>query len=115
MPVHKCSIGILFPGPDVQRIESGKSESIRALEVMKQLSHQLGRAGVCCIPLGGDNQEVCAGELQMSIWLGFVDHDLGTCRIQDSATNQISVHIVETHGTCVWSAHAAKLKVISFG
>src|SRR5690349_9777289 len=98
----------------MQRVKRRKSESVRALEVMEELSHQFRRPHVCCIPLGGDDQKIRTGELQVSIWLCFVDHDLWTCGIQYSASDNISVHIMESHCPCVWSTNTPELKVIVF-
>src|SRR5437763_6166710 len=114
VPVHERPIRILLPRPDVKRDERGESEAVGTLEVMKELAHQLRRSRVTRIPSGSDNQKVGAGQLQMSVWLCLVDHNLRTRGIQHPASHERSVHIVESHCPSVWSAHAAKLKLIAF-
>src|SRR5262249_22509077 len=50
VPVNERAGWVLLPGPDMQSVKGGKSEAIGTLEEMKELSHQLRRTRVCCIP-----------------------------------------------------------------
>ncbi len=36
VPVHECACGIVLPGPDMQRVERRKPETVGALEEMKE-------------------------------------------------------------------------------
>ena len=43
MPVYKCAVGILFPRPNMQRVKGRKAETIGTLEIVEELSEELGR------------------------------------------------------------------------
>src|SRR5262245_38404967 len=97
----------------MQRIKSRKPEAIGALKEVKELSHELRRTRVRCIPHFGDNQIVGADQLQLSAWAWFVDHNLRTSGVQDAAVHQVSVYIVKAHCPLFAAAHAAGLKLVA--
>src|SRR5437660_14754 len=98
----------------MQRVERRQPEAIGTFEQMKKLSHELRRTRMRRIPRVGDNQKVGADQLQLSCWRRLVDYDLGASGVQDTATHQGSVYIVEPHCPRVGTAHAAELQRISF-
>src|SRR5438876_3981061 len=61
--IHKRAIGIFLPRPHVKRIKRREAEAIRALEIMKELSHELGR------PLTRMRSEEHTSELQSPVHL----------------------------------------------
>src|SRR6516162_2486991 len=115
VPVDESALRILLPGPDMERVEGREAEAIRAVEQMKELSHELGRAGMRLIPRIGENQVVGADQLEVSAGGRLVDYDLGTGGIDDAAVYQRSVYIMESHGALVGAGDAAELKGVALG
>src|SRR5262249_49024988 len=67
MPVHKCSVRVLLPRPNMQGIERRETETIRALEIMEKLSLELGRLSwMSFIPRIGKKKVVGADQAQAS-------------------------------------------------
>jgi hypothetical protein len=66
------------------------------------------------IPLLSINQEIGAGQFEASVRGWFVENDLGPVGVNDAATYEIHVDVVEPHGPLVGSAHAAETKGITF-
>jgi hypothetical protein len=113
MPVYKCALGILLPRPDMQRVKSRQSEAIWGIEKMKDLSHELRRrAWMLLIPGAGNNEIVGTGQLQASVWVRFVEHDLGMRDVHDTAAHQGVIHEVKAHCPKVISAHATEFEAI---
>src|SRR5262249_56502237 len=80
--VHKCSVRVLLPRPNVQGIERRKTETIRALEVMEKLSLELGRLSwMSFIPRIGKKKVVGANQAQASSWNGLINDDLRQRRV----------------------------------
>ncbi len=50
IPIHKCSVGILPPGPDVQFKECWKSIPIRAVHQLERLPFEYRRTVMACEP-----------------------------------------------------------------
>src|SRR5215813_6314024 len=77
MPVHKCSVRVILPRPDVQRVERRETKAIRALEVMEKLSLELWRfSRMSLIPRVGEKKVVRADQAHTSAWNGLIDNDL---------------------------------------
>src|SRR5215203_2964661 len=70
VPIHERAVRIVFPGPDVQCVERRKTEAVRALEVVKQLSSQHWRRGILAVnrlPGIGVDEEVDPGDLDCAV------------------------------------------------
>lgn len=94
MPVHECTVRILLPGPDMQCIERRQAEAVRALEQVKQLSHQFRRTGMCFIPAIRNHKKIGAGKLEPSARHWFVDDDLRARCVDDAAVYKISIDVM---------------------
>ena len=90
MPIHERAVGILLPCPHMKRVERRKSEAIGALEIMKELPHELGRplSRMSLVPVTCNNQKVGADKLQVAVWHRLVDHDLRARRIYYAAATR---------------------------
>src|SRR4051812_42474724 len=113
VPVYECALGIFLPRPDVQRVEGREPETIGRLEVMEDLSHELRRnSGMDRVPCLGVDEKVGACQFQGPVWLGLVEHDLGTRWIQFAGrvylVQQVHIGKMEPHGSFLRSAHAAE-------
>lgn len=114
MPVNECALGIVFPRPDVQRVEGWQSEAIGRREVVEDLSHKKGRgAGMLLIPRTGDHEVVGSGQFDTPVRLRLVEYDLGTIDVHDPFTHQCVIYVVETHCPKIVSAHATEFKMIT--
>src|SRR5207248_6931052 len=114
MPVHKSTVWIVLPCPNVQGVKGGKLKAVWRLEVVKQLSHQLWRTGVGRIPGIGKNQEIGANQAEPSSRNRFVNHDCWTRGINDAIGENLSVNEVKPHRPRIGPAYATELKSISF-
>src|SRR5215472_13290112 len=82
---------------------------------MKELTHELGPAIlVLCIPHVGKNEIISADEFQASVCCRFVDHDLRTSGVYDTAGHKRPIHVMEAHGARVGPAYATELQNIAF-
>src|SRR5262249_37315094 len=113
VPVNERTGWVLLPGPDMQSVKGGKSETIGTLDEMKELSHQLRRTGGCCIPSIREHEIVGADQAQASVRQRFVDYNLGTRRVQNTVRHQGAVHEVHAHCPRIGSTDATELQVIS--
>src|SRR5262245_31673857 len=113
MPVHECAGRVFLPCPHMQCVERRESETVGSFKVMKELSHQLWRGGVCRIPGLGEHEVVRADQLQASVRLRFVDHDLGARCVQDAIHHQRKVHEMHAHGARIGTTDAAELQEVS--
>ena len=75
MPIHEGSVRIVLPCPDMECVERGEPEAVGGLEVVEELTHQLGRALVLLVPCVGEYDEVRADETKRAVRLRFVNHD----------------------------------------
>src|SRR4051812_9950184 len=98
----------------MQCVERLEAKAIGGLEIMKQLSHELWRSRVLRIrvPLRGIHQIVRSGKFRVSVWCRLIENDLRARRINNAATHQFEVHIMEPHGALVGSTYAAESKSI---
>src|ERR1041385_6912079 len=121
MPVHESTVGVLLPGPHMQRVERRQLKTIRSFKEMECLSHELRRQsiGMRRFPFVSKDNIVGAEQTQASVWLRFVNHDLRACRIEYAGPvyfcQQVRVQKMESHGPGVRSAHATEDQgVVSF-
>src|SRR5262249_51798315 len=115
VPVHKGAIGIVLPGPDMQGIERRQPKTVGALKIMKELTHELGRAiRVLLTPHVGKNEIVSADEFLASVRHRLVDHDLRTSGVNNAAGHKGSIHVMEAHRARIGSAHTSELQDVAF-
>jgi len=60
------------------------------------------------------NQEVGAGQFEVSVRGWLVENDLGLGGVNDALAHQFHINEMEPHGSLVGSAHAPETKGISF-
>jgi hypothetical protein len=99
MPVHESTIGVIFPGPDVQSVERRQPKAVGAFKKMKELPHELRQAfRVLCIPHVGKNQIVGADQLQHPVRRGLINYDLRMSDVNDTAAHKGTVYVMQPHG-----------------
>ena len=114
MPVHECPLGIVFPRPDMQRVEGWQSEAIRRREVVEDLTHKEGRgARMLLIPRTGDHEIVGSGQFDTPVRVRLVEDDLGTIDVHDPVAHQRVIHVVETYCLKVVAAHDTDFEVLT--
>src|SRR5215831_10297761 len=84
VPVHECAIGIVLPGPHVERIKRRESETIRAVEQVEKLAHELRRTRVRRVPCVGNDDKIGPDKTQASTWGRLINHNLGTSGVQNA-------------------------------
>src|SRR5689334_25304108 len=109
MPIHERAVGILFPRPHMKGVERGESKTIWALEIVKELSHELWRLSrVSLVPVAGNNQKVGPDQLQVAVRHRFVDYNLGARGIYRAGSHERQVHKMQSHCSRVRSAHTTE-------
>ena len=91
VPVDERTVRIVLPCPDVQRVKGRQTETIGRIKQMEQLSHQLRRCGILCVPRVRDQQIVSANQLERSVGHRFINYDLRTRDIEDTAADERAV------------------------
>src|SRR3954470_1152225 len=115
IPVRERAVRIVLPCPDVQRVERRRPEAIGGLEVVKELSVQLGRAGVGFVPVGREHEKVGAGDAQAAGRRRLVEDDLGFGGVDLAVRDEREIHEVEPHRAIVGAADAPEEKTVALG
>src|SRR5580700_1005066 len=112
VPVHKRTLGVVFPCPNVEFEERREAVTVRGVDVLHEvtldLGSRVGRKGT------RENDELDGNQFVLTVRRRLVDQSL-RLRWVNGSVHQTGIDVVDAHGAMVGAADATEDRTVSSG